>query len=59
MDTIKEIMTNNNHIFDNNPDLLGFKNMVYDLKLGQFRPYKRSDMTTGYDWREPTAEEIG
>ena len=61
VETTKEIMTNNNDIFDNKPYLFGFTNVVYDLNVGQFRSYQRSDMvslTTGYDWKEPTTEEI-
>jgi len=57
----KENLTNNDDIFDNKKYLLGFTNVVYDLELGQFRKYMRNDlvsMTTGYDWVEPTAEEL-
>jgi len=57
----KENLSSDDDIFDNNPYLLGFTNKVYDLKLGQFRNYQRSDMvsiTTGYDWAEPTAKEV-
>jgi P4 family phage/plasmid primase-like protien len=48
-------------IFDNNPDILPFNNTVYDLKVGQFREFKYDDyvtVTTGYDWVEPTNEEL-
>jgi hypothetical protein len=47
--------------FDNNPYLLGFNNTVYDLNTDSFREYKYDDymsFTTGYDWQEPTQEEI-
>ena len=61
VETTKEILTIDHDIFDNNPYLLGFNNMVYDLKAGKFRDYVRDDfvsITTGYDWVEPTAEEL-
>jgi len=41
--------------------LLGFNNMVYDLQTHSFRDYQRDDyvsITTGYDWVEPTTEQI-
>jgi hypothetical protein len=49
-----------NIIFDNNPDILPFNNIVYDLKKGEFRPFKQDDyitMTTGYEWVEPSKED--
>lgn len=52
---------NNNIKFDTNPYLLGFNNMLYDLENDCFREYKYDDyisVTTGYDWREPTSDEI-
>ena len=61
VETTKENLTDDNDIFDNNPYLLGFKNMVYDLQVGEFRKYQRNDfvnITTGYDWVEPTSEEL-
>jgi len=61
VETTKEFMTNNTDIFDNKPYLFGFTNVVYDLSVRQFRHYQRSDLvsiTTGYDWVEPTAEEL-
>lgn len=47
--------------FDCNPYLFGFNNCVYDLEVGEFREYRYSDyitMTTGYDYIEPTVEEV-
>jgi P4 family phage/plasmid primase-like protien len=47
--------------FDNNPDILPFNNVVYDLKEGIFRSFKYDDyvtITTGYDWEEPSENEI-
>jgi len=61
IESFKEVGTNNNIKFDDNNDLLGFDNVVYDLTKGEFREYKYDDYistTTGYDWREPTKEEI-
>jgi len=57
----KIIGTNNSIEFDNKYWLMGFDNLVYDLQLGDFRPYKIDDyisITTGYDWQDPTVEEI-
>lgn len=59
--TYKEINTNNTLKFDNNWFLLGFTNIVYDLQKDKFREYKYDDyvsITTGYDWREPTKNEL-
>ena len=50
-----------NDIFDNNIDLLGFDNGVYDLKNMTFRKAKYSDyvtMSVGYDYKEPTQEDV-
>lgn len=61
IETYKEVGTDKNIKFDNNPYLLGFNNVVYDLEIGEFRDYKYDDYvsnTTKYDWREPTNEEI-
>lgn len=47
--------------FDMKFNLFGFNDRVYDLNTGEFRDYRFDDyitMTTGYDWREPTKEEI-
>ncbi len=57
----KEINLKNDIKFDNKWNLLGFENIVYDLEKGDFRNYEYEDyisITTGYDWREPTKEEI-
>ena len=59
--TYKEINLKNEIKFDNKWSLFGFNNMVYDLEKGEFRDYEYSDYistTTGYDWREPTNDEI-
>jgi len=47
--------------FDCKWNLLGFRNVVYDLESESFREYQYDDYiatTTGYDWREPTEEEL-
>ena len=47
--------------FDEKWWVLGFNNIVYDLKLKSFREYNKDDyvtITTGYNWIEPTTEEI-
>ena len=47
--------------FDNKWWLLGFTNMVLDLKTHIFREYEKNDyisMTTRYDWVEPTQDEL-
>ena len=47
--------------FDSNWFLFGFNNCVYDLTQASFRDYRKDDfvsMVTGYDWRQPTEEEI-
>lgn len=59
--TYKEVGDNVNVRFDDKWYLLGFNNMVYDLKKNEFREYEYDDyvtITTGYDWREPLNEEI-
>lgn len=60
-ETYKEYGTNNSIKFDDNWNLFGFNNIVYDLQDGKFREYKYDDyisITCGYDWREPTENEI-
>lgn len=47
--------------FDSKWNLLGFDDCVYDLEEGAFRDYKFDDYvstTTGYEWRDPTQEEL-
>lgn len=47
-------------IFNKKPFLLPFKNGVYDLVNGNFRPINKDDyltLNTGYDYRELTQEE--
>ena len=47
--------------FDTKWWLLGFKNLVLDLKIHKFRDYNNDDyisMTTGYDWNNPTENQI-
>ena len=59
--TYKEFGVNEEINFDDKWHLLGFNNMVYDMELGEIRNYKYDDyisITTGYDWREPTDEEL-
>ena len=60
IETTMEYLTNNNINFDEKWYLVGFTNVVYDLRIGKFREYKYDDfisITTGYDWREPTGKE--
>lgn len=61
IETYKEYGLDNTIMFDDKWWLLGFNNMVYDMELCEFRTYKYDDYistTTGYDWREPTEEEM-
>jgi len=47
--------------FDSKWWLLGFKNIVFDFKIGEFREYRFDDyvtMTTRYDWIEPEQIQI-
>jgi len=47
--------------FDDKWWLFGFNNCVYDLQTHSFRDYRKIDyitITTEYDWRDPTSEEI-
>ena len=60
-ETYKEYGTNNEIIFDNKYNLFSFNNIAYDLEEGNFRDFKYDDyvsITCGYNWREPTEEEI-
>lgn len=59
--TYKEINLKNDIKFDSKWHLFGFNNIVYDLEKGEFREYEYSDYistTTGYDWKEPSNDEI-
>jgi len=61
IETYKEDGTVDNIEMDNKWWLLGFTNIVYDLEKYEFRKYKYDDYittTTGYDWRDPTDEEL-
>jgi phage/plasmid-associated DNA primase len=61
VESYREIGTDDKIIFDYKWNLLGFNNIVYDLEEECFREYKYDDYvstTTGYDWIEPTEEEI-
>jgi hypothetical protein len=61
VETSKEFLTNNDIEFDEKYYLFGFKNIVFDLNIGKFREYKYDDFILtqcGYDWREPTNEEL-
>ena len=61
IETYKEYGLDNNVMFDDKWHLLGFNNMTYDMETCTFREYKYDDYiatTTGYDWREPTDEEL-
>lgn len=55
-----EIVMKDEH-FDMNPSLLGFKNGVFDLETGTFRPGKPEDLisiTTGYDYVAADVEDM-
>ena len=59
--TYKEFGVNEEINFDDKWHLLGFNNLVYDMETGDIREYKYEDyvsITTRYDWREPTTEEM-
>lgn len=61
VETYKEIGVDNNVKFDDKWRLLGFTNCVYDMEEECFREYRYDDyisITTGYDWREPTEDEL-
>jgi hypothetical protein len=60
IETYKEYNSRNDITFDDKWWLLGFNNIVYDMKACHFREYEYDDyitITTGYDWREPTDTE--
>jgi phage/plasmid-associated DNA primase len=61
VESYKEVGTDENLKFDDKWFLFGFNNIVYDLEEEQFRDYNYDDYvstTVGYDWREPTQEEL-
>lgn len=61
IETYKEYGANEEVVFDDKWWLLGFNNMVYDLKEQRMRKYNYDDYistTTGYNWKEPNEEEI-
>ncbi|ATZ81249.1 D5 family helicase-primase [Bodo saltans virus] len=61
VESYRELGTNNDINLDNKWNLFGFNNIVYDLDEETFRDYKYDDyvsITTGYDWIEPTDNEI-
>lgn len=62
VETTKEYMTNNEIEFDSKYYLFAFKNSVYDLRQGKFLDsFNKNDyisINTGYDWIEPTVEQI-
>jgi hypothetical protein len=61
VESYKEVGTKNELKFDDKWYLFGFNNCVYDLVEEKMREYKYDDYvstTTGYDWREPTEDEI-
>ena len=53
--------TNEDIQFDSKWNLLPFKNGVYDLETHIFREHRYDDyisITTGYDWVEPSQQEV-
>ena len=61
IETYKEEGRNDDIKFDDKWWLLGFNNKVYDFKEQKFREYNYDDYiatTTGYDWIDPTEEEL-
>ena len=61
IETYKEYNSRRDINFDDKWWLFGFNNKVYDMKECEFRDYKPEDyitITTGYDYREPTQDEI-
>jgi len=61
IETYKEYNSRKDINFDDKWWLFGFNNKVYDMKECDFREYKPEDyitITTGYDYREPTEDEI-
>lgn len=61
VETYKEEGVNNTIKYDDKWWLFGFTNYVYDMKESNIREYCYSDyvsITTGYEWVEPTNEDI-
>ena len=61
IETYKEYNSRRDINFDDKWWLFGFNNKVYDMKECEFRDYKPEDyitITTGYDYREPTEDEV-
>jgi hypothetical protein len=61
IDYLREKYRNDSIEFDSKSNLFGFKNIVYDLEINEFRNYKKEDLitiTTGYEWKEPESSEI-
>ena len=61
IDYLREKYRNDSIEFDMKSNLFGFNNIVYDLEINEFRNYKKEDLitiTTGYDWKEPSSDEI-
>lgn len=61
IETYKEYNTKRDINFDDKWWLFGFSNKVYDMKECVLRDYKPEDyitITTGYDYKEPTEDEI-
>jgi hypothetical protein len=61
IDSYRDFGMNNDIKFDSKWYLLGFNNVVYDMEEEIFRKYNYDDYvstTCGYDWREPSQEEL-
>ena len=61
VETTRDYLKNDKIEFDDKYWLFGFNNILYDLKLGEFRDYKYDDyisITTGFDWIEPDKKSI-
>ena len=61
IDYLREKYRDDSIEFDTKSNLFGFNNLVYDLETNEFRNYTKEDyitITTGYDWVEPSENEI-
>jgi len=61
VESYKEVNSRDDIKLDDKWYLFGFENIVYDFNEEQFREYKYDDfisITTGYNWQEPTEEEL-